>query len=161
MKTLDEVIEAERHCIGKGCQGCPYDIVTYGGSCDCSDDAFHYLKEYKDKEAMYDSAFKIMEQARKQYHESVRQYVSAHANLYAEEPNDPLTWDELKQMEGKPVWVEYINSTAKAWALVLPAPYYIAKQNLISVKYSFTRSRILLSKKDCGIRWQAYRKERE
>ena len=45
MKTLDEVIEAERHCVSGGCMGCPYDIDKDG--CKCDEDALHYLKEYQ------------------------------------------------------------------------------------------------------------------
>mgnify|MGYP001098626866 FL=1 len=37
-------------------------------------------------------------------------------------PNDPLTLDELREMDGEPVWIEYIPSpgeeTAGFWGLV-------------------------------------------
>ena len=33
------------------------------------------------------------------------------------EPNPALTWDELKQMEGKPVWMEFMNGE-KYWIVI-------------------------------------------
>ena len=35
-----------------------------------------------------------------------------------EAKNDPLTWDELKQMEGKPVWIELQKGIWKGWDVV-------------------------------------------
>lgn len=40
-------------------------------------------------------------------------------NSRAEPPNDPLTLDELRDMDGEPVWVENIkNPNESMWALV-------------------------------------------
>lgn len=85
MKTLDEVIKANE-CCNHGepdsrCEYCPYNGI--GACClERESNALHYLKEYRTL----------------QYG-----YIKAIANL---EDNPPLTWDELKTMEGKPVWVE-------------------------------------------------------
>lgn len=37
--------------------------------------------------------------------------------------NPPLTWDELRAMEGKPVWVEQCNGDTKGWLLILRTNY--------------------------------------
>ena len=70
-----------------------------------------------------------------------------------EAENEPLSWDELKQMEGKPVWVESL--LYKQWAVIA----YIGEEyirfegaNLYALE-----CRIYMGE-DNG--WQAYRKER-
>ena len=94
MKTLDEVI-AELEDEG---------IVV---------DALHYLKTYRDSKAW-------LELEKRNYAEAVRNCDTAEAKYtmlcmeYAR--NDPLTWDELRQMEGKPVWVEWQDH--KEWFLI-------------------------------------------
>lgn len=58
--------------------------------------------------------------------------------------NPPLTWDELNQMEGKPVWIEGSFITeGPHWIIVGPSHLYDGK----IVGYGKT--------------WQAYRKEKE
>lgn len=58
--------------------------------------------------------------------------------------NPPLTWDELKDMEGKPVWIEGpLITGGPHWIIVGPSHLYDGK----IVGYGKT--------------WQAYRKERE
>lgn len=104
MKTLDEVIDnfekacdLERRCENcSGClgqeNGCPYD------GAESVPDALHYLKEYRD----YRNANKTVTQD----------------GSVAEAENEPLTWDELKQMEGKPVWVEWTKTEESYWCFV-------------------------------------------
>ena len=71
--------------------------------------------------------------------------------------NDPLTWDELKQMVGKPVWVE--DSGFGNWLIVDlfgdsgGAEYMIARGDQYWEEY--------MRDEDDGLSWQAYRKERE
>lgn len=33
-------------------------------------------------------------------------------------PNDPLTLDELREMDGEPVWVSWAGHSSEGWALV-------------------------------------------
>ena len=99
-------------------------------------DALHYLKAYRILQIAYI-------------------YVKAMTDL---EDNPPLTWDELKQMEGKPVWVEWKND--KEWMLNLGAIYVLdgsLRMSLRSLRgwHSFTEQEM----KDGT--WQAYRKEQE
>lgn len=73
--------------------------------------------------------------------------------------NDPLTWDELKQMEGKPVWVEYgCDFNQKRWVII--GSFHGRKNEFqymdVSGGYPNT-----FWEKDMGADeyWQAYRKE--
>ena len=89
MKTLDEVIIALEVCTSGYCShpkhgDCPY--LDERNDCDTRQrklDALQWLKGYK-----------------------------AHIELdrlqdKCEAKNDPLTWEELRTMEGKPVWYEH------------------------------------------------------
>lgn len=95
MKTLDEVIKGFECCENTDCGNCPYKILFNDDShvpCDQfskDEDALYYLKEYREKQYELSAIFD-------QYQAEL-----------AEDPNEPLTWEELKQMEGKPVWVSY------------------------------------------------------
>ena len=63
-------------------------------------DALHYLKEYRDLKSTMD------------WHEEMEE-------IRRSLTNDLLTWDELKQMEGKPVWIEYTDDEKQTgWALI-------------------------------------------
>lgn len=71
--------------------------------------------------------------------------------------NEPLTWNELEQMDGKPVWVEYDNHLSgrkrikyKVWDVI----DWIT-EDLILVKGDYS-----YQKDEFGDVWQAYRKER-
>ena len=88
MKMLDEVIKALEICSTQlRCDGvCPYHksgCIEY----EMEKDALHYLREYKNcKDCAYSDSY---------------------LRCTKEDSNDPLTWDELKTMEGKPVWYEH------------------------------------------------------
>lgn len=92
MKTLDEVIKALKICsTHQRCtDGCPY----YRNECplyEMEKDALHYLREYYETKkhlACLDDA-------------EIRGDNTQVVN------NQPLSWEELKQMEGKPVWYEH------------------------------------------------------
>lgn len=136
MKTLDEVIQALEWCISDtedDCAGCPYDGED-GGCHQRNLDALHYLKEYQRLQIAF---------------------LKALADL---EDNPSLTWDELKQMEGKPVWIMW---TVKGewnhgdWNLV-------HAQLDDRVWFTDGNGEIYdLPQDQQGIFWQAYRKERE
>ena len=105
MKTLNEVIKALEWCVDDShddCDGCPYDT---GEVTDCHDrnvDALYYLKEY-------------------QGYLIGKEFSEAFDEACTEMYNPPLTWDELKTMEGKPVWLEFLNDEGNwngEWCLV-------------------------------------------
>ena len=88
------------------------------------DDAIQYLREFKELIKMWND------------------------KLDREQENDPLTWDELKQMEGKPVWVEY-DGYKPMWDIV----------DKIIDKRTIETYKCMLHEEGVGIYWQAYRKE--
>ena len=126
MKTLDEVITANECCDhgepDSRCEDCPYNGL---GAC-CAEretDALQWLKGYR-----------------------------AHIELdklrdKCETENDPLSWDELRTMEGKPVWVE----PCKEWMLIteIETEPHIWLLSLDGLDYDMSLHE-----------WQAYRKER-
>lgn len=133
MKTLDEVIKALLRCTNPAtdqetkCNDCPYkelhisELWYVGPSCldEMFADALQYLKWYKE--------------------------LADDLEVYTEwKENPPLSWDELKQMEGKPVWIEGpLITEGPHWIIVGPSHLYDGK----IVGYGKT--------------WQAYRKEKE
>ena len=90
MRTLDEVIKAFELCIPTKirCLECPYH--ENGCPDDRKKDALHYLKHLQE------------------YYNMSREH---------HEPNPALTLEQLKQMEGKPVWVE-IDGYNGYWTIV-------------------------------------------
>ena len=77
--------------------------------------------------------------------------------------NDPLTWDELRQMEGKPVWIwlsPRIKNTPGSgrWEIIYKFNPIGGNKNLFEME---TESRSRFKRKYQGDLWQAYRKERE
>ena len=138
MKTLDEVIKALEICwVNRGCnEECPYQseqACTFPRELD----ALHYLKEYQ------------------RLHMA---YVRATADI---EDNPPLTWDELRQMEGKPVWVEADDGKYTNWFVVGNFFSYFEKEDFDAHVNLYTFGRAMeFSKETYGSYWQAYRKER-
>ena len=156
MKTLDEVIKAFEHCTDQNpdpdydsCAECPYCDAVKGCCRDNAHmtDALHYLREYRSEKVMWEAD-------RKGYLDWIEQYKEArekHQQVVIElKRNDPLTWDELKQMEGKPVWVEPV----KEWMLITEVDEEDCDIWLLSLDgldYD-----LMLHEN-----WQAYRKEKK
>ena len=131
MKTLDEVIKANECCIHDNrCEDCPYN----GIACvvERETDALHYLKEYKRISA------KLEKIALGNITETLEKL-----------DNPALTWDELKGMEGKPIWVEDEDCYSR-WEII---------NGVYDDGISF--GDYFLNKNEFGIVWQAYRKERK
>lgn len=140
MKTLGEVMNALKNCgrHQKCCVGCPYESMSYPAKIGntCKDmmhyDAICYLSEYQ----------KIEDE----YEELKDWWAEEHAE------NVPLTWDELKGMEGKPVWVEWYDH--KEWFLIDS----IDKKKVVFRAQSGFGWHCIRRESET---WQAYRKERE
>ena len=141
MKTLDETIkriEIYKNIFDKnGCFECHYHED------DCTDSCFlenvlYYLNTIETTENLYHNAVNEL-------------------NKWIENDRKdrclPLTWDELQQMEGKPVWVEQCNSDIKGWLLILRTNF-----DVINCTTRHGNS-FYLYKSSYGERWQAYRKE--
>lgn len=128
MKTLDEVIRKIEACIEADghCPACPYEVSESCGDMDA--DALYYLKEYQTLQFSY---------------------IKAMADL---EDNPPLTWDELKTMEGKSVWLESKRYGAR-WYLL----ENVSDNCLVCIGIYGERAPYYRDDDD----WQAYRKERK
>lgn len=100
-------------------------------------DALHYLREYQEQRDQID--------ALPDYYDLVNFWVESQVNL-------PLTWDELEQMEGKPVWIQ--EGDYGYWII-------IDNFSITSYGYHWLNSvEGCLEKEYMGISWQAYRKEK-
>ena len=145
MKTLDEVIkriEIYKNIFDKnGCFECHYHEDDCIDSC-FLENVLHYLNTIETTENLYHDA------------------VNKLSKWEEEDWKDrclPLTWDELKQMEGKPVWIEFLNDEGEwngEWCLVE------SSNNLICEILRCKMSWFGLRKITLGKTWQAYRKER-
>lgn len=106
-----------------------------------TNDALHYLKEYRDH--IKNEIIELQEEVKKQ-------------KEMIEFLEKPLTWDELKQMKGKPVWVEdnidEPEDTTKYWAI------YRRIEKTQETEYALL-SDFYYDKTQYGETWQAYRKE--
>lgn len=163
MKTLDEVIDAMERCSIPhyfDCKGCPYEDDDAEVGCRSDDrdaDALHYLKEYRKYAKVVDERYAEIE---KKQSDAYWMWVNKTAEL---ERNDPLTWGELKSMEGKPVWVELKRKETevgrKAWGLNDGTYVDAFGYDIVTVKVLHDLWH--LSKAQLGKTWQAYRKERE
>lgn len=143
MKTLDEVIKALEICTSGYCSNrdgdCPY--LNIDNDCDTrlrKLDALHYLKEYQKDKQIYS-------------------YSIARRYLDLAERNDPLTWNELKTMEGKPVWL--VNTATEEAEWVLVGEWF--DDDEMRICRMFRDDADYISRELYGDTWQAYRKERE
>ena len=135
MKTLDEVIN-ELH-YWDTCDAFPESFYDF----EVTTDALHYLKEYREKQ----------DEDWRQSYIAVRNEIL----FGGEDDNPPLTWEELKQMEGKPVWIELLKGKWKGWDVIGgfdEDDFGVAMVTVRGDDYY---------KADLGKTWQAYRKERE
>ena len=131
MKTLNETI--------KDLEKCMTDNAIESEGFYLAADSLFYLKEYR---------------------WIVENCADTLAEKYPSE-NVPLTWDELKHMEGKPVWIEYADDKEQTgWALIVKNPErpLFGKPKL----FTFVREdgKFYLTISGYGKRWKAYRKEK-
>ena len=148
MKRLDEVIEKLEFAtrVSFGC------VLAKNVEVDDLTDVLHYLKEYRDDRKHYAEAISNCGKA-------LNQYIMDIQALAQQEDNQPLTWDELKGMEGKPVWVEGRtmddhDGDYKYWCIVGKTDKLDTYIHLREHGYHHWKSTY-------GDWWQAYRKERE
>lgn len=138
MKTLDEVIkalESARIQVETG-----YGLwVDYRDNDDLKADALHYLKLLK---THCDRVQNQIEDLREEYR-----------------PNDPLTWDELRQMEGKPVWIDGSVCSSGFWAIVEGFGESGGADYVFLCGNQFWKED--MKDDDNGLSWNAFRKERE
>lgn len=141
MKTLNEVIKN----LEDGTEHLSAMLISK----ETWNDALQYLKEYKANREDPDGDHQQLEKAQNLLWEFYQ--------------NDPLSWDELKSMEGKPVWVEVYDPIDEktgwhtaSWKLIeFINDEYFDVRNSDGEQECFYKS-----ENDCYC-WQAYRKERE
>ena len=155
MKTLDEVIKAMELCDSDEgtCRGCAYepdcDQKASLGHERKRNDALHYLREYRTCREDLIMNCKRHEELYIQYRDMIDEL----------ERNEPLTWNELMQMIGKPVWIEEgTDFEMKHWFIV-PWPHPSYKHNRLE-KDQIGEGWSCYHKDNLGKTWQAYRKER-
>lgn len=138
MKTLDEVIET----------------APYIGT-EWTNDALYYLKEYRSEKAMWESDRKGYLNWIEQYKEAREKHQQAVIEL---KKNPPLTWDELKQMRGKPVWIEEIGQkySSPHWEIHNGIEDAYDGDEILYLQPFFETE----TKNSLGKTWNAYRKER-
>lgn len=155
VRTLDDVIKIYERGISE--------VEAY----DAVEDALHYLTDYRDKnrqldveKARYQETVRNCEEAENKYRMAQdaldaqrlhMMWVDKHFKF--EEPDDPLTWDELRQMEGKPIWLE--RPEWKEWLLVSEIDNDKCEMYLRD-KWG---NGVIVNGRNVGY-WRAYRKER-
>lgn len=138
MKTLDEVIAMVEYCSlpmpNSICTTCP--SKQRASDCHLYTDVLHYLKVLKD----------ILDplKVKKNSHEITCPRCQSKIAILLPESNEPLTWDELQEMEGKPVWIE--------GPLLTEGPHWI----ILGATHLYEGKKV-----GYGKTWKAYRKERE
>lgn len=177
MKTLDEVIKN----LEDGTEHLSAMLISR----ETWSDTLHYLQEYKAKMKVLEYKSKrydeMCETIQKQgqehedrcqaeiarYQEAVRNCEEAE-NKYKRllkdlEENPPLTWDELKTMEGMPVWVE-VKGYNGCWTIVHwnSDIVFVEFYDWIASPDDFMKAPLVsLDNTNFGKTWQAYRKERK
>ena len=144
MKSLEEVIKIFTKSFDN-----TYNIVPLECEPEYGEDALHYLKMLRDMTCGTSQKLRNTSQIT---------CPKCHSEfVILPDTNTPLTWDELKTMEGKPVWIEYDNHLSgrkrikyKVWDVI-----DWVTEDLIHVKGDYS-----YQKDEFGDVWQAYRKER-
>ena len=150
MKSLDEVIKDLQEQIDDD-MNCEYSINWIIDKHDV-EDAIHYMKELKE-------ARDIIATAREEARIQIEDFKADIMNKIADNP--PLTWEELRQMEGKPVFIDSIP-LVRRWVVIKKFHPYGGNKNLFDMEVNdgahFLRKNM---RRDDPAWWQAYRKERE
>ncbi len=162
MKTIDEVIDAVENCYCltepiKGCDQCPYYGERNRDGDPYRDDVLHYLKMYRSDQIQWEAAREDWNEKWETFFVARERHLDAVKEL---KRNDPLSWSELQQMVGKPVWMEYNlhisdrDARSRMWIIVQKIMPWRQDDELIYY------SGFVFGKKEIGKSWQAYRKER-
>ena len=150
MKTLDEVINALEKCMAD-------DAIESEGVY-LAADALHYLKKYRDNYEVRNDQIERYQKAAKECEEILTDYVALKQYWAEQQTNPPLTWDELKSMKGKPVWMEELHNGSRwygFWDVISDAVDYGDEKTV------YTKSEMRYEMAEYDKTWQAYRKERK
>ena len=181
---MDEVITALEMCTADKCiclSGCSYSYLAAGeDSCEyhaipaMQTDALYYLKDYRMLAADFAEKRKDLEAEKARYQEAIRNCEAAENKYHqlseelrktsAELGNEPLTWDELREMKGKPVWICLGNECDNhdlwggMWRII---GTFTGRNDELACMTTLEKYPDSFWKKSMGKTWQAYRKERE
>ena len=159
MKTLDEVIDAVENCDSAidDCAHCAYFSEDCENLRPLRADVLSYLKKYRDNFDARNDQVERYQKAAKECEEILTDYVALKQYWAEQQANNPLTWDELRTMEGKPVWIEAESISVGV------SPYwkdwYIIK-SFSNDEFMHCNDGYVWAKETQGRMWQAYRKER-
>lgn len=141
MKTIDEVIKVFTKCFDN-----TYNIVPLECEPEYGEDALHYLKMLRDMTCGTSQKLRNTSQIT---------CPKCHSEfVILPDTNTPLTWDELKDMIGKPIWIEM--EEIGFWYIILNF-----EEGKGFDDYMMTTPFIQWWKSELGAVWNAYRKERE
>lgn len=180
MKTLDEVIESITTQSGLEIRNVRKpERDRFWVDRDTYNDALLYLKMYRSDKIQWETdrkmwaekgpeiekkqdklikAAKGFQKAKAEMEEISADYVALKQWWAEQQDNPPLTWDELKEMQGKPVWME-----AESLSIGV-SPYwndwYIIK-SFSNDEFMCCNDGFEWAKEMQGRLWQAYRKERK
>lgn len=157
MRTLDEVIEIFENVVKHDYVW--FDEKTALMTIETLTDTLQYLRMYRSDMQMYAANQKHWEdelhQKIKDFGDAKDRYIARLKELDIGTLNEPLSWDELKAMVGKPVWVELLGKGKwKGWDVIGgfdDDDFGFAMCTVRGDDYYLA---------DLGKTWQAYRKER-
>ena len=156
MKKLDEVIEILENVVKHDYVW--FDENTALMTIETLTDTLQYLQMYRSDMQMYAENQKHWEdelaQKIKDFGDAKERYITRLKELDIGTLNEPLTWDELKAMEGKPIWIELLGKGKwKGWDVIGgfdDDDFGFAMCTVRGDDYYLA---------DLGKTWQAYRKE--
>ena len=145
MLTLDEVIERLEGIFGYISDSTKNDVLLY-------------LKLYRSDKAQWEidrEAYETAGRTAREAYEAARDKHLAAIKELNDKHNPPLTWDELRTMEGKPVWIELLGKGQwKGWDVI--GGFYT--DDFGDAMCTVRLDDYYLN--DLEKTWQAYRKER-
>ena len=183
IRTLDELIQIYENC--PNCKNCIYnksnDKKIICDNDNKRSDTLYYLRDLRERIKFFQKSIDEIEEKKKQiqiiYENNIKEYnkqkkeieniKQIETSLIEEKAkikeNKPITWEELKSMIGKPVWLEYDNrgieilSNPHQWVIVgmvdntsvMPEINFIGKWKTFWMQKEFM-----------GKHWNAYKKER-
>ena len=152
MRTLDEVIEIAS------------DWTNGFDESSIEKQMLYYLKMYRSDQEQWGFFQKNYEdelmQKIKDFGDAKERYIKRLKELDIGTLNEPLTWDELRTMEGKPVWIDSVP-LVRRWVIIKKFHPIGGNNNLFDMEVEDGAHFLRKSMgRDAGAWWQAYRKER-
>lgn len=124
-------------------------------------DALYYLREYRAEKATLEITKENYQDAIANCEKAENKFKTALKKLDIGTLNDPLTWDELKAMKDKPVWVEEENQPSQWYLIDEVETDEDDDPEFVSMTVFDCQGDYWFYKNNMGTKWQAYRKERK